>query len=595
MESEQTINLGNQLINESSPYLQEHAHNPVNWYPWGEFALEQARKHDKPILLSIGYSACHWCHVMMRESFCDPEIAATMNRLFINIKVDKEERPDLDKIYQTAYQLLLGQPGGWPLTMFVSPNTLIPYYGGTYFAKKPSEGDIGFVALMHKLNDVYYHNKERVRQQEIHTMAILQIMMQFRPASVAPIASDLLHKAEVELQREFDPAHGGFGKEAKFPNCPNLEFILHSNDTMTKHIALTTLTNMAEGGIYDQLAGGFFRYTVDNKWQIPHFEKMLYDNAQLVGLYAQAYKLTKKDFYKKIALETGTWLEQTLLDPITGGFFTAIDADTEEKEGLYYLWSLDEIKNLLTAEEFASIRKFYHLDHKANFEQKWHLYVNPEATAPSKEMLETIKHKLLPYREKRTHPTLDNLILTGCNGLAITGLSLAAQILDHKPFAELADRTIQFIRDQMYIDGQLYATWQNGGTKVNAFLDDYAYLLEGILTFINYKKDHPYISFCIQLADDLLNNFYDPELGGFFFTGNNAEKLFYRPKVYTDDSTPSGNGIACLALTRLGKLLDKPEYIAAAKKTIFSTLAFLNEAPDLHLNLCRAYSEIQEG
>lgn len=594
MDAEHQNNSGNKLSEESSPYLLLHADNPVNWHPWGPYALELARKQDKPILLSIGYSACHWCHVMMRESFCDPDVAATMNRLFVNIKVDKEERPDLDKVYQTAYQLLMGQPGGWPLTMFLSPITLIPYYGGTYFPKEADEESLDFQGLLHKLNEVYYHSKEKVRQQEVHTMAILQIMMQFRPASVAPLADVLIHKAEVALQREFDPVHGGFGKEAKFPNCPNLEFILHSEDTMTRHIALTTLNHMAAGGINDQLAGGFFRYTVDDKWQIPHFEKMLYDNAQLVGIYAEAFQLTHKPQYRETSIDTGNWLLKNLLDPKTGGFYTAFDADTDEQEGLFYLWNIDEIKKLLTAEEFANIKKFYHLDHKANFDHKWHLYVNTDVPEPDRDILRSIKEKLLPYRDMRTHPALDNLILTGWNGLTIKGLSLAAHILKIPEFKEAADTTIKFIRDQMYVDGKLYATWQNGAPKVTGFLDDYAFVLDGILTFINYDPKHEYMQFCLTLADDLLKNFYDPELGGFYFSAYEAEKLFYKPKTYTDDSIPSGNGIACLCLLKLGKLCGKPEYIEAAKKTIFSTLAFLNEAPELHLNMCRAYVEIQE-
>lgn len=595
MDAEHQSNSGNKLSGESSPYLKLHADNPVNWHPWGPYAIELARKQDKPILLSIGYSACHWCHVMMRESFCDPDVAATMNRLFVNIKVDKEERPDLDKVYQTAYQLLMGQPGGWPLTMFLSPITLIPYYGGTYFPKTADENSIDFVALMHKLNDIYYHSKEKVRQQEVHTMAILQIMMQFRPASVAPLADTLIHKAEVALQREFDPAHGGFGKDAKFPNCPNLEFILHSEDTMTRHIALTTLNHMAAGGINDQLAGGFFRYTVDDKWQIPHFEKMLYDNAQLVGIYAEAFQLTHKPQYRETSIDTGNWLLKNLLDPSTGGFYTAFDADTDEQEGLFYLWKIDEIKKLLTSDEFANIKKFYHLDHKANFDHKWHLYVNPDAPEPEREILKNIKEKLLPYREMRTHPALDNLILTGWNGLTIKGLSVAAKILKIPEFKEAADRTIKFIRDQMYVDGKLYATWQNGAPKVTGFLDDYAFVLDGILSFINDDPDHEYMQFCLKLTDDLIKDFYDPELGGFYFTSYDAEKLFYKPKTYTDDSIPSGNGIACLCLLKLGKMFDKEEYTEAAKKTIFSTLAFLNEAPELHLNMCRAYVEVQEN
>lgn len=593
MENEQQHNIENKLNSETSPYLLQHASNPVYWYPWGIEAIEKARAQDKPILLSVGYSACHWCHVMMRESFCDQNIAATMNRLFINIKIDKEERPDLDKAYQTAYQLLMGQPGGWPLTLFLSPTTLLPYYGGTYFPKEVEEGTIGFVELLHKLNEVYYHDKERIHQQELHITAILQIMMQFRPTSIAPIAEDLIHKAETTLASEFDPIHGGFGNSTKFPNCPCVSFVLNSHDTMTKHIGISTLTNMAQGGIYDHIAGGFFRYTVDADWQIPHFEKMLYDNGQLLGIYAKAYEITHKELFKDVALETGNWLIQNLLDPKTNAFFTAYDADTNEKEGLYYLWDLDSIKHLLSEHEFASIKKYFHLNRKANFDDKWHLYVDPTVTQPSADMLSTIKNKLLNLRNTRPTPELDNLILTGWNGLTIKGLCISSKILQNEYFALVAKNTIEFIKNNLYRGNKLYATWQNNEPKIEGFLDDYAFALDGILEYVDTFAANEYLPFCQELADGLIKNFYDEENGGFFFTANDSEKLFFRPKTYTDDSIPSGNGIACLALIKLAKLTDNKQYLIATKKTVDAALAFLHEAPELHLSMCLAYSEIQ--
>lgn len=586
----QESDFDNKLSGESSPYLKQHVHNPVHWYPWGTEAIEKARKQDKPILLSIGYSSCHWCHVMMHESFCDLEIAATMNRLFINIKVDREERPDLDKIYQTAYQLLMGRPGGWPLTMFISPTSLIPYYGGTYFAKDAEEDTVNFVTLLDRLNEVYYHDKERIEQQELHTKAILQIMTQFRPAMIAPLAEDLIRKAELALQREFDPAHGGFGEDAKFPNSPNLEFILHSKDKLTRHIALTTLNTMSEGGIYDHIAGGFFRYTVDNNWEIPHFEKVLYDNAQLIGIYAQAYNITQHEHYKDMVLDITHWLTETLLDKKTGGFFNALDADSENQEGLYYLWDTAEIKEILDDEEYAAIKKYFHLDKHPNFENKWHLYINTKIPIPEQNILRSIKDKLLTQRKQRISPELDNMILTSCNALTIKNLTIAGRILQQDTLLDLANNTIKFIMQQMFIDGQLYATWQENSVKITGFLDDYAFLLDAILTYIDYDTTHKYFPFCIQLADALLKDFYDHENGGFFFTAHTAEKLFYRPKTFTDDATPSGNGIACIVLLKLGRLINNEQYIAAAKKTINATLIYLNEAPELHLNMCTAYS-----
>lgn len=586
----QESDFDNKLSGESSPYLKQHVHNPVHWYPWGTEAIEKARKQDKPILLSIGYSSCHWCHVMMHESFCDLEIAATMNRLFVNIKVDREERPDLDKIYQTAYQLLMGRPGGWPLTMFLSPTSLIPYYGGTYFSKDAEEDTVNFVTLLDRLNEVYYHDKERIEQQELHTKAILQIMTQFRPAMIAPLAEDLMRKAELALQREFDPAHGGFGEDAKFPNSPNLEFILHSKDKLTRHIALTTLNTMSEGGIYDHIAGGFFRYTVDNNWEIPHFEKVLYDNAQLVGIYAQAYEITQHEHYKDMVLDVVHWLTETLLDKKTGGFFNALDADSENQEGLYYLWDTAEIKDLLDDAEYAAIKKYFHLDKHPNFENKWHLYINTKIPIPEQNILRSIKDKLLTQRKQRISPELDNMILTSCNALTIKNLTIAGRILQQDTLLDLANNTIKFILQQMLIDGQLYATWQENAVKIKGFLDDYAFLLDAILAYIDYNTAHEYFPFCIQLADALLKDFYDHENGGFFFTAHTAERLFYRPKTFTDDAIPSGNGIACIVLLKLGRLINNEQYVAAAKKTINATLIYLNEAPELHLTMCMAYS-----
>ncbi len=588
--------LPNKLANETSPYLIQHALNLVNWYPWGTEAIELARKQDKPILLSIGYAACHWCHVMMHESFCDPEIAATMNRLFINIKVDKQQRPDLDKIYQTTFQLLMGYGAGWPLTMFLSPTTLIPYFGGTYFPKKNQDNLADFATILNRLNDVYYHSKEQLHAQEAHTLMILQILTHLRPASLTPNVAELLEQTDLVLQQEFDPTHGGFGQQEKFPNCPTLDFILDSDNPMTRHIVLTTLNYMAAGGIYDQLGSGFFRYTIDPAWQIPHFEKMLYDNAQLLGIYTRAYKITHNDQYKEIALSTANWLATTLLDPNTGGFFTAVDADSEDQEGLYYLWDLAEIKNTITHEEFASIKKYYNLDHKANFEHKWHLSVNPNAIPPEINTLALIKQKLLEKRKQRVALNIDTTILTSSNGLAIKNFSIAGQILQRPDFLAIADNAINFIQQKLYLSDNLYAFWPYE-PKILAFLDDYAFLLDGILQFINDDATHPYIQFCIKLADNLLENFYDSEHGGFFFTSHYnkhleeqlAEQLFYRPKTFADEAIPSGNGIACLALLKLGTLLGEDRYLLTAKKCIQAAQVYINDTPELHLNLLKAY------
>lgn len=573
MDSMNSHNLPNKLISETSPYLLQHAYNPVNWYAWGDLAFEQARKHDKPILLSIGYSSCHWCHVMMHEFFCNPDIAATMNRLFINIKIDKEERPDLDLIYQTSYQLLLGEAGGWPLTMFLSPTSLIPYYGFTY--------NPDFVNLLHRLNEIYYHEKERVQQQELHILAVLQVITQLRPASITPLAKDLLHQAEIALLQVFDPNYGGFGNSAKFPNCPSLDFLMQAHDPLIRHAAITTLNSMAYGGIYDHLAGGFFRYTVDAAWQIPHFEKMLSDNAQLLSIYSQAYALTNNDLYKKIVLETGSWMEHALLNTNNNGFFNALDADSDATEGLYYIWDLEEIKKSLSHEEFSHIKKFFQLDKKSNFESKWHLSINAEIPQPEPELLQSVKHKLLQQRQLRTAPELDTMILISSNGLAIKGLSTAGLILKQQKFLDLANAAILYVKSRLADDST---------AKIPAFLNDYAFVLDGVLAYVNNQKDHEHIPFCIELADTMISNFYDFDNAGFFFTSHKAEKLFYRPKTFMDDALPSSNGVACLTLLKLGKLVQNKTYIDIAKATIQATQAYVNEAPELHLTLCSAYN-----
>ncbi len=573
MDSMNSHNLPNKLISETSHYLLQHADNPVNWYPWGEAAFEQARKHDKPILVSIGYSSCHWCHVMMHEFFCNDEVAATMNRLFINIKIDKEERPDLDQVYQTVYQLLIGEAGGWPLNMFLSPTSLIPYFGITY---SPD-----FVKLLHRLNEIYYHERDRVQQQELHTLATLQVISQIKPANLTPPAKDLTHQAEVALLQSFDPNHGGFGNAAKFPNCSSLEFLLHANDPLKRHAAFTTLNSMAYGGIYDQIAGGFFRYTVDAAWQIPHFEKMLSDNALLLDVYSQAYELTHNELYHNVIMETANWLQQSLLDNHSNGFFNGLDADSDEVEGLYYVWDIDEIKKTLSHDEFAHIKKVFRLDHKSNVETKWHLSINSEISQPEPNILKTIKQKLLQQRQLRTVPQLDTMILVSNNGLVIKGLSTAGLILQQQSFLDLANATILYVKSRIA---------QESSAKIPFFLDDYAFVLDGVLTYVNGNKDHEYIQFCMDLADRMIHNFYDYENPGFFFTSHTSEKLFYRPKSYTDDSLPSGNGIACLTLLKLGKLVQNQTYIDIAKATIHGAQCYVNEAPELHLTLCRAYA-----
>lgn len=477
----------NKLSGETSPYLQQHASNPVNWYPWSQEAIDFARKQDKPILLSIGYSACHWCHVMNDQCFNDPDIASTMNRLFVNVIVDKEQRPDLDKIYQTCYQLLMGTYGGWPLTLFISPYTLIPYFGGTYFPRDGQDKTPNFKKILDNLNDIFYHEKDKIKQQEAHIGAVLQIINQPRAASQMPLAAELNQEAFGILEQDFDARNGGFGQEAKFPCSPTLDFILNSPEPLVRHMAISTLEIMATRNIHDHKHGGFYRYTTDQKWQDPHTEKMLYDNAQLLGLYAQASVSTGKELFRQIAIETGHWLLDTLRDSQTNALYCSVDADSS---------------------------------------------------------------------------AIDIKILSGWNGLAIKGLAQAGKLLAYPPFLQAAEK----IADYLEVHGEY------------RFLEDYAFVIGGLLELGQPK----YKKMAEKLADEMIDKFYDHEYGGFYFTANDQPVVVYRPKFYVDEAVPSGNGIACLALLEMGK-------VDLVKATMHNAQAFLNEAPELHPTMLKAY------
>lgn len=568
----------NRLAGESSPYLQQHKDNPVDWQPWGAAALEQAQREDKPILLSIGYSTCHWCHVMAHECFEDAEVAAVMNALFVNIKVDREERPDLDQIYQTAHQILNRRGGGWPLTMFLTPDQL-PFYAGTYFPRVPRYNLPGFVDLMRHVERVY-----RERRQDIATQnrELLSVMAQYEPGEAEAAAQfdrTPLDAARAQLAQNFDPQWGGFSRAPKFPRPGELEFLLHYGaDGQGRHMALYTLERMLRGGLIDQLGGGFYRYAVDERWAIPHFEKMLYDNGPLLGLLADAWALTGDAQFAGAAERTAGWLAREMTAP-GGAFYSAQDADSEHVEGKFYVWTPDEARRLLTDEEWAVAAPAWALDQPANFENShWHLQqpLVPGALAQRLGVTEeavsarlgSARSTLFAARQKRVAPGRDDKILTGWNGLMIAGLAHAGRVMGRTDWVRQAQAAADHLRATVWMAGRLHACLTADGPRLSAYLDDYAFMLQALLELMRAEFRPRDLEWARDLADALLAHFEDAEAGGFYFTAHDHETLIHRSKPGYDNATPSGNATAAWALSRLGLLLDEPRYAQAAERTL---------------------------
>ena len=545
----------NRLAQETSPYLQQHARNPVDWYPWGPEALERARVEDKPILLSIGYSACHWCHVMAHESFEDPALAAVMNRLFVNVKVDREERPDLDQIYQSAHQMLAQRTGGWPLTMFLAPDGA-PFFGGTYFPKEPRYGLPGFAQLCERVAEAWREKRAEIAAQNAEVLKALArtVPAPRRPGQLDRAPLDALLDL---LRANFDARFGGFGAAPKFPHPTDLELCLREGEL---EIVRTTLARMCEGGIYDQLGGGFCRYSVDAQWLIPHFEKMLYDNGPLLALLADAWAVTADELFKRCAAETAGWVMREMQSP-EGGYYSSLDADSEGVEGKFYVWDRDEVKRLLTPQEYAATAAHFGLDQPPNFENRhWHLYVAKPGQAA--------REKLFDAREKRVRPGRDEKVLVSWNALAIRGMARAGRVLGQPVWIGSARRALHFVRSTMWRDGRLAATYKDGRAHLNAYLDDYALLIAAQLELLQDDFSADGLAFASTLADVLLEQFEDPADGGFFFTAREHERLILRPKPAHDHATPSGNAVAAWALARLAALTGEARYARAAERTL---------------------------
>jgi uncharacterized protein YyaL (SSP411 family) len=585
----------NHLSETTSPYLQQHAHNPVEWWPWCDEALQLARSSNRPILLSIGYSACHWCHVMAHESFEDEETAAMMNRLFVNIKVDREERPDLDKIYQQAHQLLSQRPGGWPLTVFLTPDDLMPFFAGTYFPNSARHGMISFKELMQRLDDAWQDQQQSIRDQSRSLTASLS-QINSSDQGVAVLDASPLQKGRQQLADSFDKRHGGFGQAPKFPHVTNIEFLLrlyaaNTADRAVSTMALLTLQRMAFGGLYDQLGGGFCRYSTDEQWMIPHFEKMLYDNGPLLALYADAWSLTANPLYAHVCEQTANWVMREMQSP-DGGYYSTLDADSEGEEGKFYVWTPAEVKALLSARQYSLFAKLYGLERKANFEGAWHLHTFADlaplaaeegiAPAEAQQLIDESQQILFAQRSKRIHPGRDEKILTSWNALMIKGMARAGRIFSKPEWVASAEQALEFIRTNMWRDHRLLATSKDGKSHLNAYLDDYAFLIDALLELLQVRWNSRDLEFAVELADILLDHFEDEEQGGFFFTSDDHEKLIHNPKPMSDDSMPSGNGVAAFALQRLGYLLGDLHYLDAAERTLRAAWAALTQLPHAH-------------
>jgi uncharacterized protein YyaL (SSP411 family) len=590
--------MSNRLATETSPYLLQHADNPVDWYPWGEKAFALARESGKPVLLSIGYSACHWCHVMAHESFEDEKTAELMNRLFVNIKVDREERPDVDKIYQTAHQLLTQRGGGWPLTMFLNAEDQRPFFGGTYFPNETRYGMPSFTVLLKKVASYFEERQDEIHEQGQRLSDVLGQLEPPAATSADTLTESPLPKARKQLASTFDQDFGGFGDAPKFPHPTTIDRLLRTwrasaddaePDVEALFMATLTLTRMADGGIYDHVGGGFCRYSVDRYWQIPHFEKMLYDNGPLLAIYAQAYLATDEKLFAETANQTADWMLADMRSP-EGSFYSSRDADSEGEEGKYYVWTPGDVAALLETDDFALFARRYGLDKDANFEGNWHLTVRETVDDPAGR-IDKARSILLTERGKRIEPGRDDKQLTSWNALAIRGLAIAGRILERDELIDAAADAATFVREKLFVDGRLLASYKDGDVRFPAYLDDHAFMVDALLELLQSRWDTRQLNFAVALADLLLDHFDDPDGGGFYFTADDHEVLMHRPKPLADEAMPSGNGVAAFALQRLGHFLGEQRYIDAAERALRNAWQAMDEYPHGHVTLLNALEE----
>ena len=602
--------MSNALSRETSPYLLQHADNPVDWQPWNEASLESARAQNKPILLSVGYSACHWCHVMAHESFEDNDTARLMNDLYVNIKVDREERPDLDKIYQTAHHLFTGRAGGWPLTVFLTPDDHLPIFTGTYFPKERRYGMPAFREVLVAIEDYYRSQVGEIRQRGASLVEALEEIQTSGGDDFAELSRSPLESARQRLAASFDSEHGGFGDAPKFPHSTNLDLLLalwrHSAvrgkaDEPALAMVAHTLNRMALAGLYDQLGGGFYRYSVDRQWAIPHFEKMLYDNAALLAVYADAYAATGDALYARVAGETADWVLRDMQDA-RGGFYSTLDADSEHEEGKFYVWTPEQFDALLDEPQRTLAKRVLGLDGPPNFENHyWHLQIAVPVAgaaaalgldpATAAAQLDSARVKLLAAREQRVWPGRDEKMLVSWNGLMVGALARAARRLARPELAEAATRAVDLVRAELWRDGRLRATYKDGRARFAAYLDDYAFLANGLLELLQTRWRSSDLSFARELVEVLLAHYAD-ERGGFFFTADDHERLIAKSKPFADEAVPAGNGVAAAVLLKLGHLLGEQRYLDAAEHTVRAALQALERYPEGHSTLLLALEEL---
>ncbi|MCY4040597.1 MAG: thioredoxin domain-containing protein [Gammaproteobacteria bacterium] len=606
--------VGNRLTQETSPYLLQHADNPVHWQPWDDAALALAEQSGKPILLSVGYSSCHWCHVMAHESFEDDATAEVMNEHFVCIKVDREERPDLDKVYQLAHYLLTRSSGGWPLTIFLDPETRVPFFSGTYFPKRAMYQRPSFVDLLLRISQAFAQQGSEIGEQGERLVELLQSTAARESEDQAATSDEIadlriFSKAFKELRQSYDEQHGGFGSAPKFPMPTSLDLLLRYSDVadpregtrqMALDMALTTLTKICRGGIRDHLGGGFCRYSVDQEWMIPHFEKMLYDNGALLSVLSDACAIDPDSLYRESIEEAADWMIREMQSQ-DGAFFSSIDADSEGEEGRFYLWRRNTVRKLLSEEEFLVFATLYGIDKQPNFEGRawnphrydsWRSVVFRLDMEPGKaaELLASAKQKLFDARELRVRPARDDKVLASWNGLAIKGLVCAGAALDMPEYMDAAEQAVDFVRSRM-IDqetGRLYATHAADRSRFLGYLDDYANLIEALLHLLQHRWRDDLLVFVQDLAERVLAEFEDTDEGGFYFTSTEHEALIHTPKPAIDEAVPAGNGVLCSALLKLSELVHAPEYREAAERILRWATPDMERMPSAHASLLGA-------
>jgi uncharacterized protein YyaL (SSP411 family) len=596
----------NRLIHETSPYLRQHAHNPVDWYPWGEDVFAKARAENKPILLSIGYSACHWCHVMEHESFENEDIAELMNRHFVNVKVDREERPDLDQIYQTAFQVFNRRGGGWPLTIFLTPDGK-PFHAGTYFPPTDRHGLPGFPRVLESVATAYRDKAQDLAHTGEQVVAILEKIDAQESASAVP-GRDLIASAVESLTRLFEPTHGGFGTGPKFPSTMALELFLRharaSRDEDARRRAAFTLRMMASGGMYDQLGGGFHRYSVDGQWLVPHFEKMLYDNALLIPLALDLFQATGDADFACVARETADYVLREMRHP-DGGFYSTQDADSEGHEGTFFVWTPDEVERVIGPDDSKLFGRAYGLTAGGNFEGNTilHVVLREDALAaefhrPTEEVrarLADSRRKLFEARETRVKPFRDEKILTSWNGLAIAALARAGAVLDEPRYVEAAERAATFIARELWKNGRLLRTWKDGTAKLNGYLDDYAFLANALIDLYEAGGEPRHLAWAREVADAILAQFWAKDGRGFYLTSHDHETLVTRPLSGADQSIPSGASAAVFALLRVAAYQHLPAYLGLAEHVFTLSGRAMEDNPFGYANLLGALDLYHDG